>query len=116
MIRHDPKALAVGARILRPDVPGFGGALASRRRRHISDDMNAIALRPSFIEMRLLILLGLLPALAVALAVAVWPFEASRDCRGSFSPGFSSDFDRHRCDLVVRKIGTDAKIRVPLPQ
>jgi hypothetical protein len=80
--------------------------------------MNTIALRPSLPIVRWLrlIRLGLLPALAVALAVAVWPFEASRDCRGSFSPGFSSDFDRHRCDLVVRKIGTDAKIRVPLPQ
>jgi hypothetical protein len=42
--------------------------------------------------------------------------EASKDCRGSFSRDFSNGFDRYRCDLVVRKIGSDFKIQVPLPQ
>jgi hypothetical protein len=77
--------------------------------------MNTIALQPTLPNERRLIRLGLLPALTVALAMAVWPFEASRDCRGSFGAGFSSDFDRYRCDLVVR-IGSDLKFRVPLPQ
>ena len=59
-----------------------------------------------------LIRLGLLSALVFALSAV----EASRDCHGgAFSAGFSSGFDTHRCNLVV-KIGTDFKFSVPLPQ
>jgi hypothetical protein len=73
--------------------------------------MNAIALRRPAIPLTVvwrLIRVGLLPALVFALSADVQQFEASRDCRGAF-------FDTHRCDLVLRKIGTDVKIRVPLP-
>jgi hypothetical protein len=80
--------------------------------------MNAIALRRPAIPLTVvwrLIRVGLLPALVFALSADVQQFEASRDCRGAFSAGFSRGFDTHRCDLVLRKIGTDVKIRVPLP-
>jgi hypothetical protein len=90
--------------------------LASHRSRTYIQGMNSIALRPSLLIERWLVLLGLLPALVIALAVLIWLFEASRDCRGSLSAGFSNGFDLYRCDLVVRKIGSDLKIRVPLPQ
>jgi len=80
------------------------------------EDMNAIALRPPLLIVRWLVRVGLLPALVFALSADVWQFEASRDCRGSFSAGFGTGFDPHRCDLVVRKIGADVEIRVPLPQ
>jgi hypothetical protein len=59
---------------------------------------------------------GLLAALAFALAADAQLFEASKDCRGSFSRDFSNGFDLYRCDLVVRKIGSEFEIRVPLPQ
>jgi hypothetical protein len=60
--------------------------------------------------------LGVLAALVFALSADAQQFEASKDCRGAFSAGFSSGFDTHRCDLIVRKIGSDLKVRIPLPR
>jgi hypothetical protein len=83
------------------------------------DQMNAIALRGSIVPLtvvRRLVILGLLAALVFDLSADVQQFDTSRDCRGAFSAGFSGGFDRYRCDLVIRKIGADVKIRIPLPQ
>jgi len=30
--------------------------------------------------------------------------------------GFGGGFDVHRCDLVVRRIGSDRGLRIPFPQ
>jgi hypothetical protein len=64
----------------------------------------ALAIRPSAAGLfRLMIFFGFLPALAIAAVVAaIETFEASRNCRGAFSSGFSAGFDKHRCELVVR--------------
>jgi hypothetical protein len=60
---------------------------------------------------------GLIPALVLALYLVQVQFEASKECRGgAFSAGFSRGFDVRRCDLVVRRIGDDVGIRIPLPQ
>lgn len=77
--------------------------------------ISAIRTRESaLIFIRLLVLLGLIPALAFALCVTANQFEASRKCQGAFSRGFSNDFDRYRCAVVVRLIGTDFQIQIPL--
>jgi hypothetical protein len=96
--------------------PRHFAPVAKRQSCPYIEGMNTIALRPSFIERRRLILVGLVPAFALALAAVVLQFDASRECRGSFNAGFSSGFDLRRCDLVVRKIGSDLKFRVPIPQ
>jgi hypothetical protein len=59
---------------------------------------------------------GLLAALAFALAADAHLFEASKECRGGFSSGFSSGFDVHRCKLTIKAVGADLKLSVPLPQ
>jgi hypothetical protein len=58
---------------------------------------------------------GLVCAFALALALTAIQLDVSRDCRGGFSRGFSSGFDIYRCELLVRKIGTNAQFRIPLP-
>jgi hypothetical protein len=58
-----------------------------------------------------------LGALVLARSGDVVQFEASKECRGgAFSAGFGGGFDVHRCDLVVRRIGSDRGLRIPLPQ
>jgi len=64
---------------------------------------------------RALVRKGLLPALALALALAAQLFDASRECRGAFSSAFSAGFDVHRCNLTIKAVGTDFKFSVPLP-
>jgi hypothetical protein len=60
---------------------------------------------------------GLMAALVFALSADVMQFEASRECRGgAFGGGFSSGFDVRRCSVIIRRIGGDAEIRVPLPR
>jgi len=63
---------------------------------------------------RHLVLAGLIPALAIALVVAASGVDVSKECRGAFSHGFSLFFDRYRCDLVVKVVGSDREFRVPL--
>jgi hypothetical protein len=58
---------------------------------------------------------GLICAFVLALVLTAIQLDVSRDCRGGFSRGFSSGFDVYRCELVVRKIGTNAQFRIPLP-
>jgi hypothetical protein len=65
------------------------------------------------IAIRWAVRLGLIAALVYALAATAAQFEISRNCHGAFSRAFSSAFDRYRCDLVVRHIGTDFQITVP---
>jgi hypothetical protein len=63
-----------------------------------------------------LIRLGVLAALVFALVGDAQLFDASRECRGAFSSGFSSGFDVHRCKLTIKAVGSDFKFAVPLPQ
>ena len=66
---------------------------------------------------RRLVLAGLLPAFVLALVIALWLFDAKRECRGgAFSSGFSAAFDVRKCDLVVRRIGGEEIARIPLPR
>jgi len=66
---------------------------------------------------RRLVFLGLIPALAAAALVALWPYEAKKECRaGAFSSGFSNGFDVRHCDLVVRRVGGDEIVRISLPR
>jgi hypothetical protein len=58
---------------------------------------------------------GLICAFVLALVLTAIQLDVSRDCRGGFSRGFNSGFDVYRCELVVRKIGTNAQFRIPLP-
>jgi len=60
---------------------------------------------------------GLIPSLVLTLYLVLVQFEASKECRGgAFSAGFGGGFDVHRCDLVVRRIGSDRGLCIPLPQ
>jgi hypothetical protein len=60
---------------------------------------------------------GLMSGLVFALYLVVVQFEVAKECRGgAFSAGFSSGFDVPRCAMVIRKIGSDGGIRIPLPQ
>jgi hypothetical protein len=59
--------------------------------------------------------LGVLAALVFAFVGDAQLFDASRDCRGAFSSGFSSGFDVHRCKLTVKAVGSDFKLTIPLP-
>jgi hypothetical protein len=72
--------------------------------------------RPADLFLRLLGAALVLGALVFALSADVMQFEASKECRGAFSSGFGGGFDVHRCDLVVRRIGSDRGLRIPLPQ
>jgi hypothetical protein len=55
-------------------------------------------------------------ALVFALSGDVVQFEASKECRGAFSSGFGGGFETRHCAVVVRKTGSDEKIRIPFPQ
>jgi hypothetical protein len=59
---------------------------------------------------------GLLFAIIIAGVIAMLhSFEASEECRGAFSRGFSDDFDRYRCDLSLRIIENGPELTLPLP-
>jgi hypothetical protein len=73
----------------------------------------AIEVRPILI-LRWLVRLGLIPALAFALSSTATLFTTSRECQGAFSAGFSNGFDRYRCAVVIRHVGTNYHIRIPL--
>jgi hypothetical protein len=62
--------------------------------------------------LRLVIVLGLLAALAVA---AMETVRAFRNCHGGFSRGFSEGFDTHRCEIIVRLVKLGAQVMIPLP-
>ena len=67
------------------------------------------------ILLRRLVRYGWLPAFAFALAADTRLFDVQKECRGSFSSAFSSDFDLRRCKLTIKGVGADFKISVPLP-
>ncbi|WP_298111482.1 hypothetical protein [Bradyrhizobium sp.] len=79
--------------------------------------MNSIVLnywRP--VSLRWLVVAGLIPALVLALVVAVWSTEAKKECRGgAFSNGFSAAFDVRKCDLVLEVEGQEIT-QIPLPR
>jgi hypothetical protein len=68
-------------------------------------------------RLRRLIVAGVLGFSIVTTAVlAVFQtFETSRECKGSFSSGFSLGFDVYRCALRVRVLPDGPKFDVPLP-
>jgi hypothetical protein len=63
---------------------------------------------------RRLVLAGVILAFVAASVVALWPYEASKECRGAFSAAFRRDFDVRRCDLVVKRTGVGVVVRIPL--
>jgi hypothetical protein len=66
---------------------------------------------------RRLVAAGLMLALVIALSADVIQFEASKECRGgAFGGGFSSGFDVRRCSVIIRRVGSEAEIRIPLPR
>jgi hypothetical protein len=77
----------------------------------------ALATKPSAAGwLRLLIVLGLLAALAIAAAVAlIETFSASRNCHGGFNSGFGAGFDTYRCEIIVRFVRLGNQIMIPLP-
>jgi len=79
---------------------------------------NAIPIRERPVDLiRRLVAAGLMLALVFALSADVMQFEASKECRGGgFGGGFSRGFDVGHCDLVVRRLGRDTGVHVPLPR
>jgi hypothetical protein len=76
---------------------------------------SAAILRPSD-WLRRLVCAGLLFAIVVAGMVAMLhSFEASKECRGAFSNGFSNGFDRYRCELKLRIIENGPQLTIVLP-
>jgi hypothetical protein len=66
--------------------------------------------------LRRLVRAGLLFAIVVAGVVAMLrSFEASKECRGAFSAGFSNGFDRYRCNLKLRLIENGPEFTLSLP-
>jgi hypothetical protein len=63
-----------------------------------------------------LIRLGVLAALVFALVGDAQLLDASRECWGAFSSGFSNGFDVHRCKLTVKAVGSDFMFSIPLPR
>jgi hypothetical protein len=93
--------------------------VANRCTSYYVDAMRSIALPRSLVPLTVawwLVRLGVLAALVFALVGDAQLFDASRDCRGAFSSGFSNGFDVHRCKLTVKAVGSDFRFSVPLPQ
>jgi hypothetical protein len=66
---------------------------------------------------RWLVRARLMPALALVVYLALVQFEVSKECRGgAFSSGFGAGFDGRRCHIVIRRIGSELEVRVPLPR
>ena len=66
--------------------------------------------------LRRLVRAGLLFAIVVAGVVAMLhSFEASKECRGAFSGGFSNGYDRYRCGLKLRIIEDGPELTLTLP-
>lgn len=57
-----------------------------------------------------------MPAVVFALVTATQLFDATKECRGAFSSGFSAGFDVYRCRLTIKAVGTDLKFSIPLPR
>jgi hypothetical protein len=66
--------------------------------------------------LRRLVLGGLICALITAGVVATLStVKASRHCHGPFNHGFSSGFDRYRCDLAIKLVEGGPQIEITLP-
>jgi hypothetical protein len=60
---------------------------------------------------------GLMAALALTSVLAAMQFDVSKECAGgAFSSAFSSGFDVRHCDMVVKRIGGDEIVKIPLPR
>jgi hypothetical protein len=60
--------------------------------------------------------IGLIPAVALVLAIAATQFDYSRKCQSPWSAGFSAAFGPTRCYFIVRAIGTDFELKIPIPK
>jgi hypothetical protein len=54
-----------------------------------------------------------LAAMTYAVSETGQQFERSKECQGGFSAGFSTGFQRHRCDIVIRHRPTGFTARIP---
>jgi hypothetical protein len=83
----------------------------------VGSNMSMISLpryRPT--SRRWLVWVGLMSALVLAAYMVLAQFDASKECRGgAFSAAFSRGFDVRRCDLVLKRVGSEV-VRIPLPQ
>jgi hypothetical protein len=61
-------------------------------------------------------LVGLIPAAVGAVVVALWSYEAKKECAGAFSSVFGAGFDVYHCDLVVKRVGGGEVSRIRLPR
>ena len=77
--------------------------------------VRAITLRPADF-LRRLVVRGLLVAIVIAGVIAAFDMlRISRECGGAFSRGFSAEFDRYHCELVIRATKSGYQTEVPLP-
>jgi hypothetical protein len=65
--------------------------------------------------LRAMILFGIIFAFEAGILTTVNRFQTHRNCTGAFSTGFSSGFDRYRCELTIRYVGTPLEITIPAP-
>ena len=75
--------------------------------------VTAARLRPADWITRL-VRAGVFFALVIAGAGVLHSFEASQECQGAFSRGFSNGFDRFGCDLSIH-IVNGPELKLPLP-
>jgi hypothetical protein len=54
-------------------------------------------------------------AFSVALLITANRLQSHRHCEGAFSQGFNNDFDRYRCELTIRYVGTNLEFTIPAP-
>jgi hypothetical protein len=75
----------------------------------------AILVRPLELTLllRAMILFGIIFAFEVGILTTANRFQTHRSCTGAFSSAFSSGFDRYRCELTIRYVGTPLEITIP---
>jgi len=71
---------------------------------------------PPIAWLRFAVWSALMLALVGAVIATSIQIHINRDCKGgTFSSGFSSDFDIRRCGIGIEHVPTGAKITIPLP-
>jgi hypothetical protein len=65
---------------------------------------------------RRLVRAGLTSGVVLVVYWAFAQYDVVKECRGgAFSAGFSHGFDVRRCDLVIRRFGSDLRVHIPFP-
>jgi hypothetical protein len=62
---------------------------------------------------RRMVLAVLIAAFTVALAIAMSPIDAKKECKGAFSRAFGPGFDVYHCDAVLRTGRLELRARMP---